>query len=270
MSDNAMKIRFKVYSDELALITVETVHPGFTLNVKSPEDGWSVQQLGFADSPLFEFVCHPSPDIPWKLRPLEGGRVMSRGGDSAEREAIEWGSAETGLIEWSPAQFADDLLILTRHLPDGTYYLVHHIVRSPQLPPHLLDRVLLGNDWVESPGDHLQVLYEADRNYAGLVGSVTGCSPDLSQPLLGISVLNFTGNPRPTAALFFSCLEPASPSEAPTEGDTVLLVIPRTGPLVFDNMAAFSAEQSARDKRRWADTLAKRYALQLTRAPWHQ
>jgi hypothetical protein len=45
--------------------------------------------------------------------------------------------------------------------------------------------------------------------------------------------------------------------------DELLLVIPRTGPLVFDNMEEYSAAKSAEDKRLWHEKHAEAFARKL-------
>jgi len=289
MSDRTMTLRFKAIHDALAELSVETVNPGFTLTEGDHRPNWPSSRLGFSDAHLFEFEHYRWPgEFPWEIRPVDGGRLIPSGA----ADALEWNADELALIEWVPADFADGLLQLSHHLPEGTYYLAHHIVRPLEhlenLPPQFSHGVMLGNDWAESPGDHLGALFHGNteeeiehgsgtrrrrirtrrHTYAGLVGSIAGCAPDLSQPLLGISVLDFAGGQGVDATLFFSCLEPAGPGRAPTPSDTVLLVIPRTGPLVYH--AEPYMDRSPAQKAAWAEKYAERYALQLAPTPWYQ
>jgi hypothetical protein len=239
-----MTIQFNAISTALAEFTVETDKPGFTLT----EVRFLLHHVGFAGAPLFEIERQRSPDDPWDIRPLDGQRIIS----TTECRA------PAGSLDWIPPRFADRFASLAHHLPAGKYYVVRHLNRPPS---H--GRVLLGNEWVSNPGAHLQALFNLDRNYAGVIGSIVDRSPDVSQPLLGVSVLNFTGDPIPYSALFFSCLEPSSPDDTETTTDELLLIVPSAGPLVFDNMSHYSAEQSAREKSSWAETYAKRYAKKL-------
>lgn len=217
---------------ESSVLTLDAVHPG-------------LHRLGFAGNPLFEIERDPSPDEPWKITP-RGGRTPD---NSAE--------ALTGqLAAWLPSASHRAASGLLTRLPTGSYFLVR------ARPPGDDDgqAVLLGNEWVEGAGEHHRVLLDARDAYAGIIGNQPGRRPDLSAPLLGLSVLNYTGDPAPHAVLFFCCFAPRAAAIAPSE---LLLVIPRSGPLVFDNMEAYSDARSAEDKRRWHEKHAKAFAREL-------
>lgn len=230
---------FSPLSPTLAELGVECEDSAVTLDAAQP----GLHRLGFVGSPLFEIERDPSPDEPWNITP-RSGRTLD-------------GSAEglpADLAGWLPSAWHMATSSLLAHLPTGSYFLVR-----ARPPADDSQAVLLGNEWVEGAGDHHRVLLDTKDAYAGIVGNQPGRRPDLSAPLLGLSTLNYTGDPTPRAVLFFSCFA----AHATGHPNELLLVIPRTGPLVFDNMEDYSAARSTEDKRLWDEKHAEAFARKL-------
>jgi hypothetical protein len=240
-----MIVVFCPLTSSVVEISIENEGAVFTLEEAEP----GLHRLGFPNNPAFGIRRDPSPDEPWEIT-HQNGQMIARTPMPLPAE----------VSAWLPEDSATATSALLAHLPSGRYYLVR-----ARPPTEKRDGVLLGNEWVMEAGAHHQVLFYADDIYAGIVGNQNGQPPDLSGPLLGVSVLNYTGDPVPHAALFFCCFAPSE--QVAGEVSEVMLVLPRTGPLVFDAMAEYSAEQSVEDKRRWDETHAEAFARKISKDP---
>lgn len=234
---------FTRITEQLAEITVEGCDEPFSLSQLGPVS----HRLGFADAPLFSIERGYSPEHPWSIAPLEGGRLIGERGEGLERD----------VAEWIPKQHRYAITSLLSSLPSGTYFIIRYGAQ-----PADDTNVLLGNDLLPNPPPHLRGLCETDRDYAGLVGRTAGAVPDTSAPLLGISILNFTGQSTTRAALFFECLA-STPTPDQEVSDELLLVLPRRGPLVFDNMGHYHGSRTDEHLLAWSETNAKEFASVL-------
>jgi len=145
-----------------------------------------------------------------------------------------------------PAHARDDIAAILQHLPPGDYWMVRS--RKKVGAP---GRALLGNEW-QAVDDSLRELHKSDYHYVLAVGATAGVDPDLSRPLLGVTILNYTGQ-ETTQAVWL--LRPLAPREGDfqVENDESLFIIPVTGPLVLDHLEGFSAVQSVRCRKQWAE-----------------
>lgn len=227
------------------LIVTEPPREPFTLT----SNGLS-HDLGFAGAPAFFLDQPPSPDDAWEVGPIENGRII--------RSAASPGSSgwDEELAAWLPEGHRGAAMTLARSLPCGEYtWLRSHLDLAPP------GEVLLGNAWSDG-GPAIRELWRSQRFYAAVVGSSRERAPDIHQPLLGIVVLNYDGTETMQGILFFPCMEPSA-----REAEDRLLVIPRRGPLVLDNLGRFSAEASARCQQRWAEEDSAILANELIPAP---
>jgi hypothetical protein len=196
-------------------------------------------RIGFPDAPIAELMQPPSPDDALEIDFLPGQFIEPTGAALDIAEAC-----------WVPPRARRDLAAIVRHLPAGDYWLVRcsNQVGEPGV-------VLLGNEIV-TVDRSLRELHESERYYVLAVGTTAGLDPDLGRPLLGVTILNYTGTGQETTQGVW-LLSPFAPREEGTpaaveEGDDTLAIIPVTGPLVLDHLERLSSEDSARCRDRWA------------------
>lgn len=233
--------RFSAASDTVAELTVAGATRAFSVHV----DHALHTEIGFAEAPLFRIDRNPNPDDAWDIEPIEGGDRIRLAGEMA-----------SDAPSWVPPRHAPALSSLAAALPAGDYFLVRHLRHRPAD-----STVMLGNELVPDPPAHHRPIFDSGgAHYAGAVGQRAGEPPDLGHPLLGLSVLNFTGQIEPWALLFFSCFDEASADPDP---DELLLIIPRTGPLVFDAMSHYLGHDSSAERARWAGEPSEAFAAAL-------
>jgi len=126
-------------------------------------------------------------------------------------------------------------------------------------------RVMLGNEMGDADRS-LRELHDSDYHYVLAVGANAGVDPDLARPLLGVTILNYTGQGTTQAVWLLAALAPLKES-AEVESDEALFIIPVSGPLVLDHLEKFSAASSARSRKQWAEKGARALAVELANAP---
>jgi len=146
-------------------------------------------------------------------------------------------------------------------LPPGRYLLVRSSIE-----PRWKDSVLLGNEYMPNPPPNIPFLLDQRPFYGMVLGPETASPPVTTHPLVGLIALNYNGSSSRQGALFFDCLaRDGNVTRAKASGDLVL-VIPKTGELVIDALAAYSTEErTTRDKNVWRDRGADQLAKALMR-----
>jgi hypothetical protein len=213
----------------------------------------TTHELGSYGSPRWRLTsADVAPDEGWELQTLPDGSLVAA--DDPVPEEFEW-----AYLRWAEGTRAESGIAVLLALPPGRYLLV-----QSALKPRRTDRVLLGNGYEDSPPNAAQLLH-GQQFYAVIVGAHPDRPPATNRPLVGFVVVNYTGQSRPSGALFFDCVDSSSYDSTPDEAaDDLMLVVPVTGELVVDAMARFSAAASAQDLERWRQTGARQLADALT------
>lgn len=230
------EIEFRAMSAKIARLTVTRASGSFGLMTDAKTQ---VHQLGYRAGPLYRLGQPYSPDDAWTLDVIPSGKTFQESDGGGAHPWTTW-LAGSAVLRGSR---------LLQELPRGEYLLV----RSARPLQHL-DRVLLGNELVPAP-PNMCVLRQDKPVYSCVVGPRKAEPPRIDHPLVGLSVLNYTGSTQMQGVLFFSFLEPGS---AP-EGKDMVLVIPVSGGLVFDNMGFFSSKNEEESRRRWRDELSLQF-----------
>jgi hypothetical protein len=206
-------------------------------------------QLGFPDAPILEMMEAPSPDDAIEIERLAGRLI-----------GLASAALDSAVASWVPAHAHDDLAAIVQHLPPGEYW----VVRSPRRLGEP-GRVMLGNEMVDADRSLREVHY-GDYHYVLAVGATAGVDPDLGRPLLGVTILNYTGQETTQAVWLLAALAPLKES-AEVESDEALFIIPVSGPLVLDHLEKFSAASSIRCRKQWAERGARALARDLATGP---
>jgi hypothetical protein len=240
-------ISFTAHDTTRALLRVQTA-PVNEFTVTGHDD---FHQIGFRDAPLLEVMEAPSPDDAIEIERL-AGRLMGPACAALD-------SAVTG---WVPAHARDDVATIVQHLPAGDYWMVRS--RKKIGAP---GRALMGNEWL-AVDSSLRELHDSGRYYVLVVGETAGRDPDLSRPLLGLTILNYTGQETRQAVWLLQSLAPRE-GGLEADSDEALFIIPVTGPLVLDHLEGFSAVQSIRCRKQWAEGGARALAVELATGAAH-
>jgi len=203
--------------------------------------------VGRYGAPRWLLTPRLAPDDEWTLDTLPAGDLIAA--DHPVPNDIEW-----EYLRWADGSRAESGIQTLLSLPAGRYLLV----RS-SLQPRRTELVLLGNGYESSPPNTV-VLRERRPYYAMVIGPHPDRPPATDRPLIGFIALNYVGDSVMHGALFFDCLDSEGKESA---GGELVLVIPVTGELVMDALARFSAEDSARDLKRWSETGARELAAAL-------
>lgn len=217
--------------------------------------GECMLEIGFSDNPLFS-VGITNQDDEWSLDIFPGGKQVS---------AVNTPNMvrDDSYSKWSAgcrASYGDEILSL---LPSGTYYLVRSPLRPVPEPEFLLGNTLFpartnvrplrparaslpaGSEaWSKrelklsaAEIEKRSSYYESVTLRAGgqscyslLVGAQENTPPSTNQPLLGLTVLEFTS--RFTGILFFPFA--SALQETSSEDADLLLIIPGSGELVLN------------------------------------
>jgi hypothetical protein len=209
-------------------------------------------QIGFPDAPILEMMEAPSPDDAIEIERLAGRLI---GPASA--------ALDPAVSGWVPAHARDDVAAILQHLPPGHYWVLRSARRIGKPGP-----VMLGNEMVDADRSLREVHY-GDYHYVLAVGATAGVDPDLTRPLLGVTILNYTGQGTTQAVWLLTPLAPREGS-IEVESDDSLFIIPVSGPLVLDHLEKFSAASSARCRKLWAEKGARALARDLTTGPAHR
>jgi hypothetical protein len=241
-------ISFTAHGATRALLRIHTA-PAREFTVTSQRD---FHQIGFRDAPILELMEAPSPDDAIELERLTGRLI----GPSSV-------AFDGAVADWMPAHARDDVAAIVRHLPPGEYW----IVRS-QKGLGEPGRALMGNEWLDVDMS-IRQLHDSGRYYVLVVGATLGANPSLGRPLLGVTVLNYNGQETRQGLWLLAPLAPREES-AEVESDVALFIIPVSGPLVLDHLEKFSAEDSARCRKHWAEKGAGDLALELATGAAHR
>ncbi len=208
--------------------TIEGSSSGFGLHSSTDlEHG-----LGYSDAPLYTIV---QPFIP-------------------DHQLLEVSAADTGRA----AAHSD----LEQLLPDGRYLVV-----PAARPLTTISKILLANTWVAAPAT-ARGLLQPDEGLRGCIavgqirvfccafGAGSTTPPVADRPLIGLTVLEYTGQDSPIAVLLFDC---------GLQGDPAL-VIPVEGSMVINNMGD-SRWPGVQWEERWAEQYAARFAEALAKLP---
>jgi hypothetical protein len=217
----------------------------------APEDAFTVTTqrelhfIGFRDASIIELLEPPSPDEALEIERVAGRLIGPTSG-----------ALDGAVASWVPAHARDDIAAILQHLPPGDYWMVRS--RKKIGAP---GRALLGNE-SQAVDDSLRELHKSDYHYVLAVGATAGVDPDLSRPLLGLTILNYTGQETTQAVWLLQPLTPRG-GDFQVENDESLFIIPVTGPLVLDHLEGFSAVQSLRCRKQWAERGARALATDL-------
>jgi hypothetical protein len=200
-------------------------------------------RLGLREAPAYRVAQPFSPDDGWVIAPQPNGRLLDENGGTP--------TALTGYAAWAAGSCALHGNSLIDQLPNGRYL----VVRSPRRPI-AAERVLLGNEFVEAP-PNVQVLQDQPPVYACVIGAQSDSPPDLSQPLLGLAILNYVGESWMHGVVFFQL---SASGDVGGDGRDIVLVIPADGELVIDNLGLVSPDGGNGARSRWSDEVVGGFA----------
>lgn len=225
---------FEVRSPRLAELTVARSRGTFGRTVGQ----FQRHTLGIADAPLYEVEQPYAPlDELWFFRRRAGGRFV-------DEEPL--GSPVDGAYRrWASGSRAVRGHELVGHLPVGRYLFV----RSAR-PACRARTVLLGNDHLPA-APNMRVLRPRYPDTACILGANRSLPPDLSQPLLGLAVLEFGGNRRTDGVVFLQFSSFGTTDPGPDHD--LVLIIPVEGELVFDNYESYLSRDTPAMERAWRD-----------------
>jgi len=219
-----------------------------TFGVTRHADG-QVYQLGLHTAPLYQLVQPLSPDDRWVIEPKSSGALLPQApsaDSSSTRELSDY-------ARWAAGSRAEHAQALLHALPAGSYWLLR-CARPTQVVPQML----MGNELVAAT-PNIQLLRDEPPVYSCVIGPHLALAPDLNQPLLAVVILNYVGASWLHCACFFQFVSP-EPAAGGAQRDAVL-ILPREGELVIDNLGFFSAENELESRRRWREDLAVEFAL---------
>ena len=204
----------------LTRLRVEGNRAPITLHVDPSRD--QRHSLGIASAPRFLLHQPLSPDDGWRVDVAPDGRTLP------------------------PDPSGEGMLAL---LPDGDYVSID-TPRLPQPAP----RFMLGNEWVPAR-PHMGTLSCDGDAFCGVLGANADAPPCFAGPLLGVTILSYTGNSSPQGVLFFSFYT------EDLRTDRIRLLLPLSGALVFDNLLQYGGD--ARVAAAWADRVGVEVARRL-------
>ncbi len=208
--------------------------------------------FGVYGAPRWRIRQQMSPDDAWEIETLPDGRLLPA--RPAVPEQLEW-----AYLTWAEGSRAESGVSVLQSLPPGDYLLVRSSIE-----PRRRASVLLGNERVPNPPANMLTLFDEEPFYGMVLGPEADNPPQTTHPLVGLVALNYIGSSRVHAALFFDCLARESRPAPPPSGDLVL-VVPVTGELVIDAMAAYSTKEDVmRNEDEWRRRLAPRLAGALS------
>ena len=227
------------------------------LNVKGGRGSWGLStnkfehRLGYKNSSMYQLEQPFDPDDRWYIEPLPGGALMSSRPDPSLPHAFE-----DDYRAWAGRPGHNGGAAVLALLPSGE----NLVVRSAR-QPSTATRVALGNDLVEA-APNIQGLVDEPPFHANVVGPDPEATPDVSQPLIGVAILEYTSNASSCGVLFFQCTEPPTTR---TAGDGApVLVIPRSGPLLIDGAAHFGGHDIEAAHRLWKTDVVLQFATMCT------
>jgi len=214
--------------------------------------------FGVYGAPRWRIRQQMSPDDAWEIETLPDGRLLPA--HRSVPEHLEW-----AYLTWAEGSRAESGVSVLQSLPPGDYLLVRSSLESRRPAS-----VLLGNERVPNPPANMLLLLDEEPFYGMVLGPESDNPPQTSHPLVGLVALNYIGSSRLHAALFFDCLarearHESGASPPPASSGDLVLVVPVTGELVIDAMAAYSTKEDVmRDKDDWRRRLASRLAGALS------
>jgi hypothetical protein len=240
-------LSFTPFDRCLAELVISAGQSEFGVITSRDDDLRIRHDIGVYGSPRWRLSI--SLDDEWDLQTLPSGRLPSH---RTPPEAVEW-----AYLQWAEGTRAQHTFGALAALPSGRYL----VVRS-ELTPHSA-RLRLGNEHLHPPDNVLNLLDQRNRS-AAAIGPRPDQPPNLTQPLVALTLLNSTGASNTPSLLFFPTTD-QSPL-GPPAGDLVL-VLPVTGELVLDTMTRFSTETPTPDQRAWSTTGAEQFAALLKGSP---
>lgn len=202
--------------------------------------------VGGAGQPVFCFE-RPDPDDAWGVYHENDPSFV---GDA-------W-SNKRGMA-WLKGSAARRGLGLLDALPAGDYFLVQSALKVRESKV-----LLMGNELVERPIWGAELLADPDLR-VNVFGAAADSPPSLDQPLLGVPTLNLAN--RLTGVFFLEMASTATCEDAVgDEADDLVLVIPRTGPLVLNTLEPFGADKHRAAVDAWARNGARQTAYRLARS----
>ncbi len=185
---------------------------------------------GLARGPLIEIFQPADPDEAWDI---------STDCAAARLEPVV-GELPAELARWVPEEITNyNLLIMS--LPPGDYELAIGSLSQCR------NDVLLGNEWVRDQKD-MVTIHQSELLYSAVI-SLSESDRRFAQSMVAVSILNYTGNALPVAALFLD-LMPSDDSGMAVH-EPVLLILPASGALVFDAMWDWQGYDSTELRERW-------------------
>jgi hypothetical protein len=183
----------------------------------------------------------------------EGARLVTLNPVPTPTE-ISWQptpKSEPAFVDWATERGLQHGLGLVGLLPSGDYFLTFSARR-----PHFRPQVPLGASRVDSPANVFTLL-ESEHLIGLAIGSESDQGPDIAAPLVGLTVLNWTGSTYIDAVLFFSLLRLPSPAEA--EPSHPLLIVPVSGELVIDGLEGHGESLRKESLARWESARARQF-----------
>ncbi len=211
---------------------------------------------GLAGGPLIEIFQPTDPDEAWDIST----------DCAAARLGPIVGELPAELDRWVPEGISNYNLLMMS-LPPGNYEL------AVGTPVKCRNDVLLGNEWVRDQKD-MVTIHQSELLYSAVL-SPSGAARRFAQSMVAISILNYTGNALPVAALFLDLMSASSDDSGMAVHEPVLLILPASGELVFDAMWDWQGYDTTELRERWkvraadaADELADTMPLSRFRGPF--
>lgn len=227
---------FEAISSTLATLSQTSTHGGIAMRRDD-----ELFYIGAAGEPVF-CLERPDPDDAWGVYHEEAPAYFDGGWGDPQGEA------------WLEGSAARRSLGVLAELPRGDYELVRcgMAVGRPKA-------LLLGNEWVPRPVWGANLLADDDL-HVNVFGAAPDAAPALDQPLLGVPILNMAN--RLTGIFALEMASPMAEASKGVDGELVV-VIPRTGPLVLNMLERFNADSHQAALDRWARQGARACSLRL-------
>jgi hypothetical protein len=243
------RVRIEILSAWIARVEVTRSRGDFGLHPESSlpsSPGARTYQLGYRDAPLYRLRRPGSPQEDWEITPLRSGRCI---------EGLEAFDPEVDprYLDWFVESGDLQGLEIPWLLPVGSYLLV-----QTSRPIYPVRWMLLGDKRVVAPPNVHQL--RAQRTfYACVIGSARDDPPLVDQPLVGLTLLDYSPQNALHGLFFFSFSRTRrAPRERKTQPGGVLIV-PLEGALVLGPGGADPEARDARCRRDWTEVLARRF-----------
>lgn len=243
-----VKVSFDILNPQLLRFEVErrTAPFGLTMDRKL-----QIHHLGYREAPLYALQQPFSVTTEeWTVDPLPSGRFI----DAQQDVGLDMDPA---YLDWFGSSGVSQGWNVPWSLPAGSYFMVQSVRR-----PMRTEAMLMGNLFVPATPNARALSVEDDPIAAFAFGADGRSAPCFDQPLLGFVVLNSTGIRRMEEVFFFNVLRPVSTEVR--AGQELVLIIPREGELVINNMDYFPDGSRNAYLERWKASLADAFVSWCT------